>query len=156
MYTLSFGAGCYGNLRHGPSRSSPGRAGSCDTAGIGSEIPSCSRCDSRNTPLDGRLGRKETRTSVNWTKEKHSLRGILFSTVCCGDDQFWLWEVFVASLPKHVHVCMYVGVGWGAYTKWDGGQVSSGSTNLFNAFALLTPISYVRRMQIIQTDRPFL
>lgn len=54
MYTPSFGAGCYENPLHGPSRSSPGRAGSCDTAGIGIGIPSCSHCDSRNTQPDGR------------------------------------------------------------------------------------------------------
>lgn len=54
MCTLSFGAGCYENRRHGPSRNSPDRAGNCDTAGIGSEIPSYFHCGSRNTQLDGR------------------------------------------------------------------------------------------------------
>lgn len=57
--TLSFGAGCCGNRWHGPSRSSPDRAGNCDTAGSGSETPSCSRCGSRNTRRDGRLHRRK-------------------------------------------------------------------------------------------------
>lgn len=58
--TLSFGAGCCGNRWHGLSRSSPDRAGNCDTAGSGSETPSCSRCGSRNTRRGGRLRRRET------------------------------------------------------------------------------------------------
>lgn len=58
MCTLSFGAGCCGNHWHVPSRSSPDRAGNCDTVGIGSEIPSYSHCGSRSTPLDGRLRKK--------------------------------------------------------------------------------------------------
>lgn len=57
--TLSFGAGCCGNRWHGPSRSSPDRAGNCDTAGSGSETPSCSRCGSTNTRRGGRLQRKK-------------------------------------------------------------------------------------------------
>jgi len=59
--TLSFGAGCCGNRWHGPSKSSLDRAGNCDTAGSGSETPSCSRCGSRNTRRGGRLRRRHKR-----------------------------------------------------------------------------------------------
>lgn len=52
---LSFGVGCYGNHWHVPSRSNLDRAGNCDTAGIGSEIPSCSHYGNRNTQQGGRL-----------------------------------------------------------------------------------------------------
>lgn len=67
--TLSFGAGCCGNRWHGPSRSSPDRAGNCDTAGSGSETPSCSRCGSRNTQRGGRLCRREKHRAINQSRE---------------------------------------------------------------------------------------
>lgn len=67
--TLSFGAGCCGNRWHGPSRSSPDRAGNCDTAGSGSETPSCSHCGSRNTRRGGRLRRREKSQVVNQSRE---------------------------------------------------------------------------------------
>lgn len=67
--TLSFGAGCCGNRWHGPSRSSPDRAGNCDTAGSGSETPSCSRCGSRNTRRGGRLRRRKKRRAVKQSRE---------------------------------------------------------------------------------------
>lgn len=67
--TLSFGAGCCGNRWHGPSRSSPDRAGNCDTAGSGSETPSCSRCGSRNTRRGGRLCGRKKWSAKNQDKE---------------------------------------------------------------------------------------
>lgn len=70
--TLSFGAGCCGNRWHGPSRSSPDRAGNCDTAGSGSETPSCSRCGSRNTRRGGRLHRREKCQAINQSRETPS------------------------------------------------------------------------------------
>lgn len=48
-YTPSFGAGCYGNRWHAPSRSSPDRAGNYDIAGSGSGSPSYSQYGSRST-----------------------------------------------------------------------------------------------------------
>lgn len=66
---LSFGAGCYGNHWHVPSRSNLDRAGNCDTAGIDSEIPSCSRYGSRNTQQGGRLqGEANTHTHTKETR----------------------------------------------------------------------------------------
>ena len=75
--TLSFGAGCYGNHRHAPSRSSLDRAGNCDTVGIGSESPTCSHCGSTNTQPGGRLMGKQTKKrqgnkSMSQKDEKYS------------------------------------------------------------------------------------
>lgn len=54
-YTPSFGAGCYGNHWHAPSRSSPDRAGNYDIAGSGSGSPSYSQYGSRSTRPGERL-----------------------------------------------------------------------------------------------------
>lgn len=54
-YTPSFGAGCYGDRWHAPSRSSPDRAGNYDIAGSGSGSPSYSQCGSRSTRPGERL-----------------------------------------------------------------------------------------------------
>lgn len=66
-YTPSFGAGCYGNRWHAPSRSSPDRAGNYDIAGSGSGSPSYSRCGSRSTRPGERLrgGGGHTHTHVD-------------------------------------------------------------------------------------------
>lgn len=57
--TPSFGAGCYGNHWHAPSRSSPDRAGNYDIAGSGSGSPSYSQYGSRSTRPGERLQGKE-------------------------------------------------------------------------------------------------
>lgn len=53
--TPSFGAGCYGNRWHDPSRSSPDTAGNYDIAGSGSGSPSYSHCGSKSTRPGGTL-----------------------------------------------------------------------------------------------------
>lgn len=78
-YTPSFGAGCYGNHWHAPSRSSPDRAGNYDIAGSGSGSPSYSQYGSRSTRpgerLQGRRGGELGRRGVGGVRKAHSHRG---------------------------------------------------------------------------------
>lgn len=87
--TLSFGAGCYGNHRHVPSRSSLDRAGNCDTVGIGSESPTYSHCGSMNTPPGGRRDLVLERESRRQTTEVlyTTSRAVVFISDAEGDNE---------------------------------------------------------------------
>lgn len=139
MCTLSFGAGCYGNHQHVPSRSNPDRAGNCDTVGIGIEIPSYSHCGSRSTQPDGRLRgqemkKKQENQSMSQNKEKYSLTEIAFfrcvpsfqMIVNFGWEKHYVYSWYLTTLVKHV--CR----GGRNETGWRIGVLLT--TNLCNAF----------------------
>lgn len=77
-YTPSFGAGCYGNRWHAPSRSSPDRAGNYDIAGSGSGSPSYSQYGSRSTRPGERLqgGEERGRRGVRQTHTCRRDKGV--------------------------------------------------------------------------------
>lgn len=74
MYTPSFGAGCYGNHWHAPSRSSPDRAGNYDIAGSDSGSPSYSQYGSRSTRPGERLQGVEegSHTHIHTNTQTHA------------------------------------------------------------------------------------
>lgn len=86
----SSGAGCYGDHWRVHAKSSSGKADSRGTAGIDSEIPSCSHSGSMSIQQDGRLNRNEMRVLVTIQVIEHTanmfshLVSVFCSLYSCG------------------------------------------------------------------------